>query len=106
MNYSGFSCKVTKIVITYDLSNNNISAQEIADASNGIFKTCIAIQDSGRLQLPDTTLVSSKNIGVQEAVDKFKQAFDLAKGKKHSTCTISCLFCCGVEGKDGYIENN
>ena len=107
MKQSEISFTNTKIVITYDLSNNDISAQEIADASYGVFTTTITIQNTGLFQLPNTTLVSSQNISAQEAVAKFKQAFSFAKSRKHpSYCTISRLFCCEVYEKGGYVENN
>ena len=107
MRQSDISFTNTKIVITYDLSNNDISAKEIADASYGVFTTTITIQNAGLFLLPNTTLLSSQNISAREAVAKFKQAFNLAKSRKYfSSCTISRLFCNEVYQKDGYIENN
>ncbi len=107
MKQSDISFTNTKIIITYDLSNNDISAKEIADVSNGVFKTYIAIQNKGSFQLPNTTLVSSQNISAKDAAVKFRQAFNLAKGKKYfSYCTIARLFCCEASGKSGYTENN
>lgn len=106
MSKSGITFSVTKIVVTYDLSGNDISAQEIADASNGVFDTCISIKDEGKFHLPNTTLVSSNNISAEDAIGMFRQAFNAAKERKYSSCSISRVFACDIAGKSGYIENN
>ncbi len=107
MSSSKISFSSTKIVVTYDLSNNDVSAQEIADASEGVFDTYISISRVGNFHLPNTTLASSNNITAERAVAEFKQAFKTAKGRKYySSCSISRVFACEVDGKSGYIENN
>lgn len=98
---------ISKVIVTYDLNNNDISAQEIADASNGVFNTCIFTSNNIKYLLPNTTLETSKCFTAEGAVLAFKQAFMEAKRRKSfSLCTISRILACEIAGKNGYIENN
>lgn len=107
MKNSNIEFTGTKIIVTYDLNNNDISAQAIANASNGIFSTNISIQNGVSFALPNTTLASSELLSIDDAVNKFKQAFNAAKSLKlYSSCSISRILVCEVANKSGYIENN
>ena len=99
---------VSKVIITYDLSNNDISAQEIAEASNGVFKTYTIMQNGSLYKLPNTTLETSEIFSAKGAVIAFKQAFAVAKQNKKvfSYCRISRILACEILNKQGYIENN
>ena len=74
MAYTDIKFTTSKVIITYDLNNNEISAQDIADASNGIFYIDIHT-GNGKYKLPNTTLISDKNISVENAIKEFKKAF-------------------------------
>lgn len=98
---------ISKIIVTYDLSPNDISAQEIADASNGMFHTTITTQNLQSFTLPNTTLESDKTLSAGQAAIVFKQALMAAKLKKgFSLASITRLLCYEVAFKGGYIENN
>lgn len=98
---------VSKVIVTYDLSNNDISAQEIANASNGMFCTSIVMKNHTKYHLPNTTLETSQIFTAEGAANAFRKAFLEAKrNKPFSRCIISRIFCCEISGKRGYIENN
>lgn len=106
MAYTDIQFTGSKVIVTYDLNNNNVSAQEIANASNGNFSTTISMKNGNKYKLPNTTLASTIS-SVNEAVTSFKNAFEAAKYNKGiSYCSISRIFACEVFMKDGYIENN
>lgn len=97
---------ISKVIITYDLSNNEISAQDIADASNGIFYIDIHT-GNGKYKLPNTTLISDKNISVENAIKEFKKAFQKANTRKWwRSCSISRILAYDIGKQGGYIENN
>lgn len=91
--------KGTKTIITYDLSNNDVSASSIASKSSN-FYTTINI-DGKSYNLPNTTL--SSNL---ETASKVEAEFRSAFAKTDSKAKITKLFVIEVFGKDGYIENN
>ncbi len=91
--------KYTKTVITYDLSNNDVSASTIASKSNSLYST-ISVENSN-YNLPNTTLRSDLATA-DAAVAEFRSAF----AKTDSKAKITRLFAIEVNGKDGYIENN
>ncbi len=107
MSSTKVQLNVSKVIVTYDLSPNDISAQEIADASRGVFNTMIVMNNSRSFLFPNTTLETSTMFTAEAAANAFKQALLAAKrAKGFSRATISRLFCCEVAGKGGYIENN
>lgn len=92
-----FSC--TKTVITYDLSNNDVSASTIASQSNHLYTT-ISIGNE-TYNLPNTTLCS--DIQTAEGAEaEFRSAF----AKTGSNAKITRLFTAEVFDQFGYIENN
>ena len=91
--------KGTKTIITYDLSDNDVSASTIASKSSKLYTT-ISV-DNTKYNLPNTTL-SSTLPTVDEAITEFRSAFS----KTDSKAKITRLFAIEVYGKDGYIENN
>lgn len=91
------------ILITYDLSNNDISASQIANASNGNLFTCITFNSNNqKYQLPNTTLWFSGS--KEQARDTFLKAFNTAKSY-YSSCSINKILIIDVGSKSSYIEN-
>ena len=96
-----------RVVITYDLNHNDISAQEIADASNGQFEIIMFMPGAGNLKLSNTTLISKKWMTADQAVTAFKQSFIAARSCRNKPyCQISRILMFDVVSKNGYIENN
>ena len=64
MSYTNFKFNEAESIISYDLEDNDVSAQEIADASNGVLKTYIKMKGGIKYYLPNTTLflILSKTI--------------------------------------------
>ena len=91
------------ILITYDLSNNDVSVSKIADASNGALHTYVTMgNDSHIYLLPNTTLWYS---GYRDqAKSAFIAAFNKAK-PSYSSCTINRLLITEVGSKSSYIED-
>lgn len=107
MGSTNINSLATKVIITYDLTHNDISAQDIADASGGQFSRVISMQNGSNFFLPNTTLQTQTFFAASTAVSAFKQAFSKAKSQKSfSLCQIKKIFACEVGGKNGYIENN
>lgn len=92
-------------LITYDLSDNNVSAQQIADNSAGLLHTTVSINgDSHVYALPNTTLCFSGSKADAERV--FRQSFDRAKNPYfYSPCKISRLLITEVSNMSAYIED-
>lgn len=92
-----------KTLITYDLSDNRVSAAEIADASSGMLHTYVTMTDDNhKYLLPNTTLWYS---GSKEyAKSTFETAFNKAK-PSYSSCTINRLLITEVGSKSSYIED-
>jgi len=96
----------TRTIITYDLENNDISANEIAAESNGAFETTIAMTNGNVYSLPNTTLHTTV-YDKDRAISLFQQCFNLAKRKKmFSRAKIKNIFACEILGKSGYIKNS
>lgn len=107
MSSKNIQFRDSKIIVTYDLSDNDISAQEIAKASNGTFYANIYIEGNDTYKLPNTTLISYKNISAESAVMKFKESFNNAKKRKFlSFSRISRIFAFEINGEKGYIEEH
>lgn len=103
MATKNFTWNPQDILITYDLSNNDVSASKIADASNGALHTYVTMgNDSHIYLLPNTTLWYS---GSKEyAKSTFETAFNKAK-PSYSSCTINRLLITEVGSKSSYIED-
>ena len=56
MTETNFKFSKNESIINYDLTPNDISAQEIADASNGVLKTYIPMKGGKKYHLPPHTL--------------------------------------------------
>lgn len=98
-----FSWGNPKTLITYDLSDNDVSASAIADASNGVLHTYVTMNDdSHKYLLPNTTLWYSGSR--DQAKSTFIAAFNKAKSA-YSFCKINRLLITEVGGKSTYIED-
>lgn len=86
-----------KSLITYDLEDGDVSADDIAKQSNNLF-TYITVKNN-EYQLPFSTLRS--NLSGDNAKAEFKRAFK-ATGSKSK---ISRLLVVEIDGKDAFIEN-
>lgn len=107
MGSTNINSLVTKVIITYDLTHNDISAQDIADASEDQFSIVMSMQNGNNFLLPNTTLQTQTLFTASAAVSSFKKAFYQAKAQKSfSLCQIKKIFACEVAGKNAYIENN
>lgn len=93
-----FNFQYSKTIITYDLSNNDVSANTIAAQSNSL-NTNIYVDTS--YNLPNTTLSSNLETA-KEAEAEFRSAF----AKTGSDAKITRLFVIEVQDKNGIIENN
>lgn len=90
-----------RALITYDLSNNEVSAADIAHASNGRLYISVVI-DNRTYSLPNTTLWYSGS--KEQAKSAFIAAFNKAK-PAFSSCSISRLLITEVGGELAYIED-
>ncbi len=98
-----FTWGTPKSLITYDLSNNDVSAQQIAEKSNGRLFTTVSISnDSHKYLLPNTTLYFNGSINDAETV--FRQAFNQAKNY-YSSCRINRLLITDVKNMNAFIED-
>jgi len=88
-----------KTVITYDLSDNDVSAGTIAAQSNTLYTTITVGGTS--YNLPNTTLCSTLTTK-DDAEAEFRSAF----AQTGSKAKITRLFVIEVFEKRGYIENN
>lgn len=103
MSKTNFNWTFQDILITYDLSDNRVSATEIADASNGTLHTYVIINnDNHKYLLPNTTLWYSGS--KEQAKSAFVAAFNRAK-PSYSSCAINRLLITEVGSKSSYIED-
>jgi len=103
MAKTNFNWGNPKTLITYDLSDNRVSAAEIADASNGGLHTYVMINnDNHKYLLPNTTLCYSGSR--EQAKSAFIAAFNKAK-PSYSSCTINRLLITEVGGQSSYVED-
>lgn len=103
MSKTNFNWDSQDILITYDLSDNRVSATEIADASNGVLHTYVTMNnDSHKYLLPNTTLWYSGS--KDQAKSAFITAFNKAK-PSYTSCTINRLLITEVGSKSSYIED-
>ncbi len=102
MSKTNFNWNSLDILITYDLSDNRVSATEIADASNGTLHAYVTINnDNHKYLLPNTTLWFSGS--KEQAKSAFIEAFNRAK-PSYSSCAINRLLITEVGSKSSYIE--
>lgn len=100
MANNDFIWNKSDILITYDLTRNDVSASQIAEASGGYLHTSIAVAPHS-YPLPNTTLWYS---GTKEAAKEiFLRAFRIARGS--SQCVIHRLLVTEVSGMSAYIED-
>lgn len=103
MAKTNFTWGTPKTLITYDLSDNRVSAAEIADASNGVLHTYVTMTDDNhKYLLPNTTLWYSGSR--DQAKSTFIAAFNKAK-PAYSSCKINRLLVTEVGSKFAYIED-
>lgn len=103
MAKTNFTWGKPRTLITYDLSNNEVSASEIAKASGGLLHTYVTIEkDSHKYMLPNTTLCFAGS--KEQAKTTFINAFNNAKSSR-SSCTISRLLITEIAGCSSYIED-
>lgn len=103
MTTKNFTWGTPKTLITYDLSDNRVSATEIADASNGSLHTYVTINnDNHKYLLPNTTLWYSGS--KEQAKSAFVAAFNRAK-PSYSSCAINRLLITEVGSKLSYIDD-
>lgn len=88
-------------LITYDLSNNIVSASDIANASNGVMHTYVIVNNR-TYSLPNTTLWYSGS--KEQAKSAFIAAFNKAK-LGYLSCSINRLLITEVGGELAYIED-
>lgn len=99
MSYTNFKFNGAESIITYDLEDNDVSAQEIADESNGALKTYITMKGGIKYYLPNTTLYCS--LSRDEAKDVFISAFNKAR----TYSKIMKLFITAVNNQKSYIQD-
>ena len=100
---ANFSWSAPKTLITYDLSDNRVSAADIAEASNGALHIYVTmVGDNHKYILPNTTLCywGSK----EQAQSTFIAAFNKAK-PLYSSCAINRLLITEVAAQSSYIED-
>lgn len=103
MAKTNFTWGKPRTLITYDLSNNEVSASEIAKASNNLLHTYVIMEkDTHQYALPNTTLWFSGS--KEQAKTTFINAFNNAKSSR-SSCTISRLLITEIGGCSSYIED-
>lgn len=103
MTTKNFTWGIPNTLITYDLSDNDVSASKIADASNGVLHTYVTITDDNhKYLLPNTTLWYSGS--KEQAKSTFIAAFNKAK-QSYSSCTINRLLITEVGSKSSFIED-
>lgn len=90
-------------LITYDLSDNNVSAQQIADNSAGRLHATVSINGDNHIYaLPNTTLWFGGSKADAEQV--FHQSFNKAKNP-YSPCKINRLLVTEISNMSAYIED-
>lgn len=93
-------------IVTYDLQNNDITAKEISDASNGKFKTYIQLQNGNKYNLPNTTLWDTASSSIDDTITAFGQAFRKAKANKiGAKSVISRVLVLDVSKTHAYMED-
>ena len=95
-------------ILTYDLDHaDGISKDDIVDASNGVFKKSIKVEQStGTYDMPSTTLWAwrSKFQNTNAVRDAFYKAFRLVRGS--NSVRVKKLVICDYAKDELYIENN
>ena len=86
-------------IITYDLSNNDVSASVIASKSDVLY-TNFSVSGVS-YNLPNTTLCSTLKTA-QDVASEFRSAFS----KTGSRAKITKLLIVEVSGQNSFIENN
>ena len=99
MSYTNFKFNEAESIISYDLEDNDVSAQEIADASNGVLKTYIKMKGGIKYYLPNTTLYCV--LSREEA----KNVFVSALNKSGTNSKITRLFITEVNNQKTYIQD-
>ena len=99
MTSTTITLKLTKTIITYDLSPCEISAEDICNKCSKLY-TSISGENQGSFSLPNTTL--STTLNKKDAEKAFKEAVKKASSKEK----ITKLFVIDVSNKKVFIENN
>lgn len=89
----------TTTILTYNLSNCNISSAMICD-QNPMFHTAFYVKDHIPFDLPTTTLLTMQN--KEDAEKMFKEAVE----KLDPNAKITKMFIFNVSGMDAFVENN
>ena len=101
MAEQNFSMEYTRSIITYDLSNNDISSKEIVDASKN-FRSVISVKDR-KFELPYTTI--SSNLNKADSLREFFRVFNELKDKKRSDAEVSRILIVEVYKQLAYIKD-
>lgn len=99
MTATNFKFSKNESIINYDLTSNDVSAQEIANASNGVLKTYIPMKGGIKYCLPNTTLYCT--LSRDNAKSTFISAFNLTGSRAY----INRLFITEVNDQIAYIED-
>jgi len=99
MAETNFKFSKNESIINYDLTPNDISAQEIADASNGVLKTYIPMKGGKKYHLPNTTLYCTL------LRDNAKTSFINAFHSTGSRATVNRLFITELNEQIAYIKD-
>jgi hypothetical protein len=101
MTQKNFIWNTQDVLITYDLSDNNVSAADIAAKSDGALHIYVTI-DGHTYSLPNTTLWYSGS--KEQAKSAFIASFNKAK-PAYSSCAINRLLITEIGSKSSYIED-
>lgn len=101
MSETNFKWRNPTTLITYDLSDNKVSAADIADESNGTLHIDVTVTGHA-YSLPNTTLRYSGS--KEQAKSAFIAAFNKAK-PAYSSCKINRLLISEVNNQFAYIED-
>lgn len=103
MAKTNFTWGKPRTLITYDLSNNEVSASEIAKASNNLLHTYVIMEkDTHQYALPNTTLWFSGS--KEQAQATFIAAFQRAK-PFGSSCSVNRILTTEIGGESSHIED-
>ena len=106
MASTNFTFTGSYAMVTYDLENNDITAQQIADASGGKFVTMIEMKNGIRYNLPNTTLWDKSFSSIEDTILSFRRAFQAAKSSKwNAKSVIRRVMVLDVSNKPAYMED-
>lgn len=99
MKSAKFMFGETTTILTYDLTQSNISAEKICD-ENPMFHTTFYVKGNIPFNLPGTTLLTIQN------KDDAEKGFRNVVNKLDPNAKIKKLFILNVSDMDAFIEEN